>query len=390
MITRNNYEEFFLLYVDNELSAADRQIVERFVAENPDLKEEWDLLLQCRIKPDQHLVFTGREYLLKQEGGLTADTVGSEKKKPADTGNTIDAGNYEEYFLSYIDGELDEDARKSVEEFVRRRPSLLAELASLQRTVSVPDPAVVFENKEILYKKERERRIVFFPWRIAAAALVAGVIGLLIFNPFKKEPPERTISSVAPPAPNRSPASPLSPAGKNKPENNEALARIDTPDSNAGSVVKERTADPGTPATPIILLPAVKKNELAVTPRPSSALHLSETGQAAGAKGKEEEEGRALAQTDPPVNTRATDQHPIRITTSNIAVPAAKTLVLMMPAASQNGSPEDGLAMESTPSKKNKLRGLFRKVTRVLDKSTSRDEDDQRSVLIGSFQFALK
>jgi len=399
MITRDNYEEFFLLYVDNELSAADRQIVERWVAENPDLKEEWEILLQCRIRPDNHLLFSGRESLLMQEGALAED-------------------NYLEYFLSYVDGELDEVTRRSVDEFVRRHPSLRPELERLQQTVSVPDRAIVFENKEILYKKEKDRRIVLIPWRMVAAAVVVGVISLLIFNPLRKAPPVRSLGSTGNKTAPSKPGAP--PAAKEQ------------PNINGGTVRKDELADNGTSGTNdkqegngnLV----VKKDSPAVTPGLATALHLSEAGYAdrtaevtkrrvphnSHTDGKEREDdpgSRELAQTDPLINKRVVDQAPVRVITTSIKGPGKKMIVLTGLAVSgnpdagseentsfatqallnsSNDAPEDGFAMESSSPKKNKLRGLFRKVSRVLEKNASREEDDKHSVLIGGFQFALK
>lgn len=65
-IDKGNYEEFFLLYVDNELPAADRAAVEAFVAAHPDLQEELELLLDTRLIPEEQL-FHNPEVLLKPE-----------------------------------------------------------------------------------------------------------------------------------------------------------------------------------------------------------------------------------------------------------------------------------------------------------------------------------
>ena len=65
IINRHNYEEFFILYLDNELSSGDRRQVELFVQQHPDLGEELQLLQQTRFDVDPSLVFDGKEILMK-------------------------------------------------------------------------------------------------------------------------------------------------------------------------------------------------------------------------------------------------------------------------------------------------------------------------------------
>ena len=51
-IDRHNYEEFFILYWDNELTAVQKQAVENFVTQNADLREEFEILGETRFIPD--------------------------------------------------------------------------------------------------------------------------------------------------------------------------------------------------------------------------------------------------------------------------------------------------------------------------------------------------
>src|SRR5687768_12877365 len=102
-ITRHNYEEYFILYLDNELSSEDRLLVELFVKENPDLQEELDLLIQTQLVPDSSFVFADKEQLLKTPG-------------------TIDTTNYEEWLLSYTDNELSAEQKTVVEKFIADYP----------------------------------------------------------------------------------------------------------------------------------------------------------------------------------------------------------------------------------------------------------------------------
>ena len=86
----------------------------------------------------------------------------------------INRQSYEEYFLLYADGELNESEQKAVEEFIDQNPDLASELTLIQETVFKPDGTIIFENKESLFKDESDdRKVIYMRWfRVAAAAAV--------------------------------------------------------------------------------------------------------------------------------------------------------------------------------------------------------------------------
>jgi hypothetical protein len=149
-INRHNYEAFFLLYVDNELSAPERKTVELFVQENADLKEELHLLQQTVFNADD-IVFENKNSLLKEE--ITA---------------------LQQNLLLYIDDELGAADKLNTEKLLKADSAASKELAVLKKTKLQPDTDIVFAKKKVLYKKE-SGKIVGLPWRrIAAAAILLG------------------------------------------------------------------------------------------------------------------------------------------------------------------------------------------------------------------------
>src|SRR6478609_2443437 len=153
-INRHNYEEFFLLYVDNELNTSLRHAVEDFAKQNPDLAIELDMLMQVKVLPGE-IMFADKEILLRTEG------------------ESIDETNHEEYFLLYIDNELSDAKRAEVEMYVLQHPALQDEFTVLKQAVLKPE-VISYGNKEALYRTQKRRAIYLKPWQFAAAAIFIG------------------------------------------------------------------------------------------------------------------------------------------------------------------------------------------------------------------------
>jgi len=163
-INRHNYEEYFILYWDNELAAEQKQAVENFLKENPDLQDEFSLFGQTRFAPDNTIEFTQKDVL-------------------ANGNSFINIVNYTERLLDYIDDELTAEEKIKTEQFVANHQPAQRELALLQKVKLQPEAETVFPDKSVLYRRTEKVRVIKLTWqRVAVAAAVILVAGLVTFR----------------------------------------------------------------------------------------------------------------------------------------------------------------------------------------------------------------
>ncbi|HEX2609082.1 MAG TPA: hypothetical protein VHK91_16985 [Flavisolibacter sp.] len=152
-ISRNNYEEYFILYLDNELTPDQRVMVEQFAAAHPDLKEELDMLMSTKL--------TGEEMELDKTA-LYADAM---KLSLADEG-----------LMLLLDGELPEADRQRLEGQMASDLQLKEHFLLLQRTRLDAREKIPYPNKAELYRRT-DKVVAFRPWMriVAAVVLIAGL-----------------------------------------------------------------------------------------------------------------------------------------------------------------------------------------------------------------------
>ena len=149
-LTREAYEEAFLMYVDDELTTEQKAAVEAFAAQHPDLKEELDLLLSTKLPLTDDLPTLDKSFLM-------ADSMKV---------NSID-----ENLLLYIDNELPAQQAKAVAQKIKEDKDYSLQHQLLAKTKLDATEKVVYPYKAELYRKT-EKRMYANWWRVAAAAVV--------------------------------------------------------------------------------------------------------------------------------------------------------------------------------------------------------------------------
>lgn len=171
-INRHNYETFFLLYADNELSAAERKVVEEFVLVNSDLAPELESIIDT-ILPADTVKYPSTENLYKKE---------------------IELDSLQENLLLHLDNELDTAAKKDIESVINTDKNIQKEWELWKKTKLDENEQVTFQDKKSLYRYERRGVVSMRFYRIAAAAVL--LIGLFtaISVLTRNEPADNTIA----------------------------------------------------------------------------------------------------------------------------------------------------------------------------------------------------
>lgn len=371
-ITRDNYETWLVMYVDDELGAADRKAVEYFLQQNPDLEEELVMLQQSVLRADEHVVFEQKEMLFKNSAAQ----------------GLVNGENYEEFFVLYGDDELTNEEKDLVEQFVYKHPQYQAEFELIQQVKLVPDKALGFPDKTYLHRSEKDdSKIVAIPWwRISAAAIALLLIGSFAWYISVQNNGIEIASREKETEPSLKVTMPLQ--GKQGLFDSTFVSFDNGPagpeDIKTPSEIRYYENASSLPVMPKILLKNIPDSSNIQQP-----LYV-------------QQESTQQLVKDPENIDIALQARPVEVAVDNTdEKPAIKSGAIKHtvsePLAVNTLTDKPGEVTDqsstyvlNTSINKTPLRGFFRKVSRVVDKVTHHDEDGKGGIRIANLEIALK
>jgi len=166
MITRDNYEPYFVDYLEGNLPEDQIDQFLDFLNQNPDLKEELHLFEEV-VLPEENIVFQDKQQLRK--------------------GQTDEKQLHENKVIAYLEGDMDIHESRAFGAYLNQHPELQKEYKQFEKTRLIPDLSIRYTAKNKLYHKPA--RTVVMNWVARAAAVVVLLWGInsLIQTPNKTE-----------------------------------------------------------------------------------------------------------------------------------------------------------------------------------------------------------
>jgi len=177
-ITRTNYEEFAITYLDGKLDPVDVAELLLFLEQNPDLKDEFQELNQISLKPTPEIQYNFKELLLQPSD---VDAI------------NLSTDNYNFYFIAASEGDLSEKGMIAVNQFVSMHPELASALKAFNSVKLTANKEIRFPDtgklRKLLINKTSIRYLIL------AGSAAASILLLISF--YLRLEPQSTDSLVS-------------------------------------------------------------------------------------------------------------------------------------------------------------------------------------------------
>ncbi len=157
-INRNNYELYFMDYLDGNLTDIEIQMLEDFLLINPELRAELEGTEKISLSPEE-IIFNNKEFL----------------KKP-DLSLPVNVNNFEDFCIAGSEGDLNVQQQSGLANYTKIHPET-EELLKLYNQLHLsPDKNIVFPGKGKLKKT-----LILIPGKILFPVLSAAAAVAIMF-----------------------------------------------------------------------------------------------------------------------------------------------------------------------------------------------------------------
>lgn len=175
MITRDNYESYFVDYLEGNLPEIQIDQFLDFLNQNPDLKEELHLFEEL-VLPEENVFFQDKQQL---------------RKSQADENQV-----HENKVIAYLEGDMDVHESRAFGAYLDQHPDLQKEYRQFEKTRLIPDLSIRYGAKNRLYHKPAHSVVMTWVSRAAAVVVLLWGINSLIQTPNKTEIAQNKVESA--------------------------------------------------------------------------------------------------------------------------------------------------------------------------------------------------
>ena len=162
-ISRQNYEQYFIDYLDGNLNPDQVEILLSFLEFNPDLKEEFSGMEKICLAPVE-TIFAGKAKLLRTESALAEADI---------------LKDFDMYCISSMENDIDDEDEKVLQGIIMNDPDREDTYSLYRSTRLMPDENIVYPRKANLKK-----RFIGIPYRILLPAAAAVAVLLILIQVF--------------------------------------------------------------------------------------------------------------------------------------------------------------------------------------------------------------